>query len=223
MLLAASKGIRFLLEQPAGSQAELHPRLEGFLRGRFPVYSCAIWHGVYGGDTPKRQKLYSNDERLLTGISSRAGQVAPGTFHNLRKASLVNKQRRPDGSVAWSGNPNLKDSQRLACDGSGLLFFLFHKRLWIIWDQSETSIDSGLIVLLLVATWPSFLPMRLPGMRRTCVPACLPPGPCSVFKSRMRRSRQQTLALPPRSSRAKQISSCFRPALSACIYILRSG
>ena len=113
LLFAASQSIRFLLEQPSGSMAEEHPRLRKLMTTFVQIYSTQIWHGIYGGDSPKRQKLFSNDERLLWHLDQRAGHVAPGQFHLLQKKELVTRKRRADGTVAWTGNANLKSSQCL--------------------------------------------------------------------------------------------------------------
>ena len=106
-------GVRFLLEQPQGSMAEEHPRLRLLMRSFIRIYSAAIWHGIYGGASPKRQKLYSNCFQLLMHIKGRAGHVVPGTFQSLRGPDLVTRKRRVDGTMAWTGNEQLKSSQYL--------------------------------------------------------------------------------------------------------------
>ena len=111
LLFAASQGIRFLLEQPAGSQAEEHPRLRGLMKHYIQIYSTKIWHGLYGAASPKRQKLWSNCWNLVLSLSIRAGSCAPGQFQELRGEALTTKKRRADGTVAWTGNEKLKSSQ----------------------------------------------------------------------------------------------------------------
>ena len=70
--------------------------------------------GIYGGSSPKRQKLYSNSLRLLFNLEQKAGRVEAGCFQELRGVELVSRKRRADGSLAWTGNENLRSSQFLA-------------------------------------------------------------------------------------------------------------
>ena len=124
MLLAASRGLRILLEQPFGSLAEEHPRMRMLFRDMLRMFSTTIWHGLYGAPSPKRQKLYSNDHRLLLNLFDRAGQVEPGKFAELRGQELVSRKRRADGTMAWTGNSELKSSQCLVrLDPSLIILF----------------------------------------------------------------------------------------------------
>ena len=111
---AAVKGVIFLLEQPARSLAEEFPRLRQLMRTMVKIFSTSIWHGIYGGSSPKRQKLYSNSLRLLFNLEQKAGRVEAGCFQELRGVELVSRKRRADGSLAWTGNENLRSSQFLA-------------------------------------------------------------------------------------------------------------
>lgn len=123
MLLAysLSLGHRFLLEQPAGSSAEWHPRLAELFKAVM-VWRTGIWGGYYAqeGDpnaTPKRHRLWSNDSELLVRLSAAAGSMTGDQLANLQGQPLVKKYRKEDGTFGFSGvKDTMKKSQKLVCN-----------------------------------------------------------------------------------------------------------
>ena len=112
-----SQGCRVLIEQPQGSLACEHPRLEVLLR-ELGLYQASIWGGTYCQDatrsTPKRHVLYSQDYHLLSRLQAAAGYLSAERLAELRGPSLVKKQKRADGTYSWSGNKaEMKESQNL--------------------------------------------------------------------------------------------------------------
>ena len=88
---------RFLLEQPRGSAAELHPRLVELWKS-FPILKVGIWGGAYADDksasTPKRHWMYSNDEGLLRRLALAAGSLSKATLREFKGAPTMKKERK---------------------------------------------------------------------------------------------------------------------------------
>ena len=115
---------RFLLEQPRGSAAELHPRLVELWKS-FPILKVGIWGGAYADDksasTPKRHWMYSNDEGLLRRLALAAGLLSKATLREFKGAPTMKKERKgpsKKGLVHWceknleaSGSPGNKSVQ----------------------------------------------------------------------------------------------------------------
>ena len=102
-----SCGCRVLLEQPHGSTACHHPRLDGIF-SNLPIFQTRIWGGAYAADTcaatPKRHVLYSNDASLLSRLSTAAGHLTGEELSALSGEKLVRKRKRDDGTETWTGN-----------------------------------------------------------------------------------------------------------------------
>ena len=88
---------RFLLEQPRGSAAELHPRLVELWKS-FPILKVGIWGGAYADDksasTPKRHWMYSNDDGLLRRLALAAGSLSKATLGEFKGAPTMKKERK---------------------------------------------------------------------------------------------------------------------------------
>ena len=135
-LYSSAKLCHWLLEQPSGSKAPLHPRIQwlfGWMEAwltcsiiqfchecwsQLQVYSCGIWGGCYAYDrqesTPKRHQLWSNDEALLLRLSLAAGFLSKADLDMFTGEPLVKKTKRADGTTGFSGNrERLKASQQL--------------------------------------------------------------------------------------------------------------
>ena len=113
-------GARFLLEQPGGSRAELHPRMQSFFAQQY-VYTTSIWGGAYANDpseaTPKRHVLYSNDPALLSRLTTCAGHLTQEQLRALSGEPLVKKQKKADGTRTWQGcKETMGKSQLLGCN-----------------------------------------------------------------------------------------------------------
>lgn len=98
---------RFLLEQPQGSTAPLHPRLEEIFDNE-QVYRIGMWGGKYSENradcTPKRHIMISNDVQLLRELNLAAGNFDRGEMAQFTGEPLVKRTRREDGTEYWSGN-----------------------------------------------------------------------------------------------------------------------
>ena len=95
---------RFVLEQPGGSAAEIHPRLQQ-LFNKYSIFRSAIWGANYANDdncTPKRHWLYGNDRMLLHRLSVAAGYMSKERMQELT-GNLVKKVRKENGTWSWSG------------------------------------------------------------------------------------------------------------------------
>ena len=95
---------RFVLEQPGGSAAEIHPRLQQLFNG-YRIFRTAIWGGNYANDnncTPKRHWLYGNDRMFLQRLAVAAGYMSKERMHELT-GDLVKRVRKDDGTWSWSG------------------------------------------------------------------------------------------------------------------------
>lgn len=69
------------------------------------MWSVGLWHGLYHffKFTPKRQKLFSNDWRLLQEIAAVSGKLQPGDLKRFRGEPLTKRRRKDDGTISWSG------------------------------------------------------------------------------------------------------------------------
>ena len=149
VLLSSWKCCRWIIEQPSGSSLCLLPRFQwlwtvvqaGFLelpKGDwvdclvFPyfkvfqpqAYTGMFYMGKYNGPTPKRHKLWSNDEGLLNEILAEAGQMTRQEMSRCRGDALVKKYTDKHGVQRYQGvKKNLKESQSL---DSFLILQLLH-------------------------------------------------------------------------------------------------
>lgn len=107
-----SFGARFLLEQPQGSKAEVHPRLESLMK-EHRIYKQGVWGGAWADDrsqtTPKRHILYSNDIKLLRELGLAAASLKKEDLNKMCGEPLTKKIKKADGTTAWTG-----DKQRLS-------------------------------------------------------------------------------------------------------------
>jgi len=86
----------FIIEQPQGSCAQLHPRLAELLR-LYEIFMTGIWGGKYGIEgTPKRHWLYSNNRPVLQRLSALAGHMTQEECQTLQGGSLVKRSRLMD-------------------------------------------------------------------------------------------------------------------------------
>ena len=105
----------FIIEQPQGSCAQLHPRLAELLR-LYEIFMTGIWGGKYGIEgTPKRHWLYSNNRPVLQRLSALAGHMTQEECQTLQGGSLVKRSRRPDGSWVWSGDKSKMTASQMLC------------------------------------------------------------------------------------------------------------
>lgn len=101
LVLMSIKGVWWIVEQPASSLMEYHPRWQWYVK-RFAVYRVLINMGDYGAKTRKPSYLYSNMPWLgdLTGIVADC----------MRPVSVPLAVRSPSGSVSGISD-SLKESQ----------------------------------------------------------------------------------------------------------------
>lgn len=115
-------GCRFLLEQPGGSVACLHERLQKLFE-QLMIFQTTIWGGAYATDpgvaTPKRHILYSNDKRLLTELSTAAGHLSREQLDAFG-GQIVKRQKTKAGGDSWTG---IKDAMSQSQLGTQFLFF----------------------------------------------------------------------------------------------------
>ena len=118
MYFSCAWGCRPLLEQPRNSRAEIHPRLQQAFYD-LNVYQASIWGGKYSDapsqSSPKRHSLYSTDGELLKRLEAFAGGMTGEELQAFGEDGLVKRQRKEDGSYAWTGNDRMKQSQRPDC------------------------------------------------------------------------------------------------------------
>eukprot|EP00435_Cladocopium_sp_Y103_P051629 s2440_g16.t1 len=105
---------RFVVEQPGGSAAEIHPRMQQ-LFDKYSVYRTAIWGANYANDnncSPKRHWLYGNDRMFLQRLAVAAGYLSKEKMQELT-GDLVKRVRKEDGTWSWSGRKDaLQASQQ---------------------------------------------------------------------------------------------------------------
>lgn len=128
ILFILSCGGRFLLEQPQNSYLEVHPRMQSLFE-LFHVYFCQIWAGAYAEVKPeassKRTNLWSNDEEMLVRLEGASGHLTRSQLDEFGR-SLVSKRAKTDGTVGFSGNSAMKESQLLFCTEYGTCCFYAH-------------------------------------------------------------------------------------------------
>lgn len=157
VIYSLSASCRFLLEQPQGSLAPLHPRLEPLMQ-EHRIYKQGVWGGAWADDTatttPKRHLLFSNDIQLLRELGLAAAHLSKDELNNMCGEPLTKKTKRADGSTAWTG-----DKQRLSASqwGSqfGLMFVLGSSVLRGHLCNLMTWIAAGPIMQSLAGTWRS--------------------------------------------------------------------
>ena len=122
---------RFVLEQPGGSAAEIHPRLQQ-LFNKYNIFRTAIWGANYANDnncTPKRHWLYGNDRMLLQRLAVAAGYMSKGRMQELT-GDLVKRVRKEDGTWSWSGRKDaLQASQYPGSSSCSTKTILKHETL----------------------------------------------------------------------------------------------
>lgn len=87
----------------------------------FPWYPCPLqtftasfYMGKFGGSTPKPHRVWSNDERLLSGLTARAGFMSKAE-QSCCPGQTVKKYIDKNGKKRHVGIKNaLKDSQSLS-------------------------------------------------------------------------------------------------------------
>ena len=111
---------RFLLEQPNGSLASVHPRLEP-LMSEHRIFKQGVWGGAWADDrsktTPKRHILFSNDIRLLREFVLAGASLSKEELNRMCGEPLTKKSKKADGSTAWTG-----DKKRLSASQWGPKF-----------------------------------------------------------------------------------------------------
>jgi len=107
LYMLVARGVWWILEQPATSLLEDHPRFQAFLR-QHTVYRGTIRMGAFGADSEKPTWLYSNHPwiREIDMLCSR------WWHEGLGKVSLTTVLVRADGSRATTGEKReMKESQ----------------------------------------------------------------------------------------------------------------
>lgn len=117
VIYSLSFACRFLLEQPQGSKAEAHPRLESIMQ-EHRIYKQGVWGGAWADDksktTPKRHILFSNDVQLLRELGLAGACLSKEALNKMCGEPLPKKIKKADGSTAWTG-----DKQRLSASQWG--------------------------------------------------------------------------------------------------------
>lgn len=107
IIYSLSFACRFLLEQPNGSMAPAHPRLEP-LMSQHRIYKQGIWGGAWADDrsktTPKRHILFSNDIRLLRELGIASAHLSKEELNNMCGEPLTKRSKKADGSTSWTGD-----------------------------------------------------------------------------------------------------------------------
>lgn len=102
-----SRACRFLLEQPNGSMAPAHPRLEPLMR-EHKIWKQGIWGGAWADDktktTPKRHLLFSNDLRLLRELGIASARLSKEELNSMCGEPLTKRTKHADGSTSWTGD-----------------------------------------------------------------------------------------------------------------------
>lgn len=74
-LLASMCGLRWILEQPDASFLPNLPRYQ-WLWGVLKAYSGSMYMGIFGSGSPKRHRLFSNDEGWIQELINKAGYMS---------------------------------------------------------------------------------------------------------------------------------------------------
>ena len=106
--LLSNIGVIWILEQPARSLMEEHPRFQLVLTA-FPVYKLHVWMSDFNAPTAKPSWLYSNSPYIAELLNFRV-RDSKG-YVRCQKKCVVKKKRRADGSMSVSGGPDLKATQ----------------------------------------------------------------------------------------------------------------
>lgn len=108
LVLLTLKGVFWIVEQPAGSLLEEHPRWKELCR-MVKVYRTHVWMSDYGAPSPKPSWLYSQ----MSWISEIRDFRSDDTRGRALEGSAVmsTKRTRADGTVAVTGGADLKASQ----------------------------------------------------------------------------------------------------------------
>lgn len=147
---------RFILEQPSGSRAFLHHRVDKLFKD-VTIYESGFWGGAYACNradaTPKRHVVYSQDPFMIGRITALAGHLSGNELEELQQKQLVKRYKKADGTAGFSGDKDaLKASQ---CLGSCSCCPCHVHQLPINLCRACPS-TSGPTMLALVAIWQTF-------------------------------------------------------------------
>lgn len=131
LYMVLAKSAKFLLEQPANSEAPNHPRIDAFFNAHW-VFQGSMWDGAYAlgaqeelHASAKRHWLWSNDPEMIREIEQAATSLSRSDLDKL-KQPLTSRKRDASGNVVWTGlKDNMKQSQSLCCIvsvGSPMIF-----------------------------------------------------------------------------------------------------
>ena len=132
LYMVLSKAAKYLLEQPANSEAPNHPRVDAFFNAHW-VFQGSMWGGAYAigaqeelHASAKRHWLWSNDPEIIREIQQAASSLSRSDLDKL-KQPLTARKRDASGNVVWTGlKDNMKQSQNLFCSCVAVsLMFLF--------------------------------------------------------------------------------------------------
>ena len=104
LLLCDAIGLWWTVEQPRGSLLFYHPRLQHVLR-KVQVFKVAVMQWDFGASSPKPTWLFSN-RAWIADVAQH--KILRQSF---TKTVLVTTSTKADGSKAYQGNKNTKQSQ----------------------------------------------------------------------------------------------------------------
>ena len=105
-LLAAAKGMLWLIEQPRGSMMQSHPRMQMLLRvGR--VYRAHVCMRAFGASSQKPTWIYGNRDF----IGELNHYTLPESRRSTRTVQMTRSWVDKDGKNCWEGGKDLKASQ----------------------------------------------------------------------------------------------------------------
>eukprot|EP00959_Pyramimonas_sp_CCMP1952_P029723 623763-Pyramimonas_sp.AAC.1 len=108
MFIMYAKGVFFIIEQPANSLLEEHPKFKLF-RKHFTLYRKSISMINYGGDSRKPTWLYSAHKEIMD--LDQYAPTSPAPSSKNKKVEMVVKGTDKNGNVTVTGGKNLKESQ----------------------------------------------------------------------------------------------------------------
>jgi hypothetical protein len=100
-----AKNVFWLLEQPASSVMQFHPRLQQFM-GEFHIFRTHTWLGAFGGGSPKPTLLYSG-HNLVHRLQRHLDRTADFEHAHLMTRKYVDGS----GQKRCTGGSHLKASQ----------------------------------------------------------------------------------------------------------------
>ena len=110
------------------------------------VFTGAFYMGAMGGPTPKRHRLWSNDQGLINGIVEAAGFLSATARAALPGDSLVRIYYDHKGNRRHAGIPGrLRNSQPPGCYGNRVCIPIYQKFHRLLFKTSHIYIYSGFL------------------------------------------------------------------------------